>query len=476
MKTNKITKAMGTLALLSLTVPAVAADNNGWYIGGGLGGAFSSIAEREITADLAASGFETTGFSDNDRDFGYKLFAGYQLNQNFAIEGGYFDLGDFDYTATTSPDGSLRGALSFSGWNLDLVGMLPLTERSSLLARIGVHRGESNASFSGTGAVNVLTPDYSNKGTDYKIGVGYQYQVNDAVSFRVEAERYRMDDAVGNSGDIDLLSFNAIYRFGARKQIAAAPAPAPAPAPPAAATQEYCSALQIQFEIGNQGIEQVNQEPILVLATFLTKYPHTTATIEGHTDSVGNETDNQALSQQRAQSVLDYLVWEHGISNRRLTAVGYGETHPVADNNTVAGQQANRRINAVIDCAQDIAGLDTLPARTTLALTLEFETNNSAVDSKYHNQLADVAKYLQANPGIVAMLEGHTDNARPATAQQVSEKRAQNVADYLVNAFGVDRSRLNVQGFAATRRNTYNVTAENRQENRRVNIILGYPK
>ena len=476
MKINKITQAISTLALLSMTASAMANDKTGWYLGGSGGGAFSSIAEREITADLLATGFTTTEFSDNESDFGYKLFAGYQFNPNFAMEGGYFNLGDFDYTATTVPDGSLSGSLSFSGWNLDLVGIMPLTERSALLARVGVHHGKTAADFSATGAVNVLTPYYSNRGTDYKFGVGYQYHVNDAISVRLEAERYRIDDAVGNSGDLDLYSVSAIYRFGGRTQtVAAAPAPAQAPARRAVATAEYCSALEIQFEIGNENIERVNQEPILVLATFLKKYPQTKARIEGHTDSVGSDADNQRLSQQRAQSVLNYLVREHAIASNRLTAVGYGESRPIADNSTVAGQQANRRINAVIDCAEDIAGLDTLPARTTLAMKLEFEENGVTVDRKYHNQLENVAKYLRSNPNLVVMLEGHTDNARPATAQQVSERRAQNVADYLVSNFAIDRSRLKVEGFGATRRDTYNITAENRQDNRRVNIILGYP-
>lgn len=477
MKTNKITQAIGTLALLSLTAPAMAATNDGWYIGGGFGGAFSSIAENEITTDLLNSGFETTLFNDKESDFGYKLFAGYQFNPNLAVEGGYFNLGDFDYTATTLPEGSMMGALSFRGWNLDLVGILPLTERSSLFARIGVQRGKAKASFMGTGAVNVLTPSYSETDTDYKVGVGYQYNINSKVSLRVEAERYRMDDAVGNNGDIDLLSVGAIYRFGARTQVAPAPAPASEPAQRTlAANERYCSALALQFEIGNENIEQVNHEPVRVLATFLTKYPQTEATIEGHTDNVGDEETNQQLSQQRAQSVVNYLVREHGIANRRLTAVGFGKSRPIADNASVSGQQANRRINAVIDCADDIAGLETIPERTTLALTIEFKDNSSVVSTNYHNQLSDVADYLQANPDLVAMLEGHTDNARPDTAQQVSEQRARNVANYLVSKFGVDRSRLEVEGFAATRRDTYNVTAENRQENRRVNIILGYPE
>lgn len=477
MKINKITQAISALALLGMAVPAVAADRDGWYLGLGGGVSDATIAEQEIIADLLASGFQTTEFDDDDRDFGYKLFAGYQFNQNFAIEGGYFDLGEFDYTATTIPAGSKTGELGFSGWNVDLVGLLPVTKRSSLLGRIGLHKSETKVNFAGTGAVNVLNPYYRNVGLDYKIGLGYQYDVSDAVSLRLEVERFRMDDAVGHSSDIDLYSLNAVYRFGANNTVAETKptkAPARAPAPAVVATERYCSALAMQFEIGNENIERVNREHLLVLATFLTKYPETKARIEGHTDSVGTDADNMTLSQQRAQSVVDYLVREHDIAANRLTAKGYGETRPLVSNSKGTGQQTNRRINAVIDCATDITGLNALPARTTLAMELEFDTDGSKVDAKYHKQLENIAKYLRVNPELIVTLEGHTDNANLATAQATSEERARSVADYLVTNFGTDRSRLNVEGFGATRRDTYNITAAARQDNRRVNIILGY--
>ncbi len=482
MKTNKITQAIGTLALVGMALPALAADQSGWYLGAGGGPARATIAKDEIIADLADSGYQTSVFRFDDRDFGYKLFAGYKFNQHIALEGGYFNLGKFNYTATTVPTGTKMGELDFRGWNLDLIGSLPLTERSSLFARIGAHNSKSTVDFSGTGAVNVLTPHFEKRSTHYKVGAGYQYQVNDAVALRLEVERYRMDDAVGNRGDIDLYSVSVLYRFGGTshapaRQVPVAAEPAPtAPAPAIVDTVRYCSELDIQFEIAKNDIQRVNHEHMLVLATFLDKYPETRAVIEGHTDSVGNDADNLRLSQQRAQSVVDYLRSEHDIDGDRLTAVGYGETRPIADNDTDTGKQANRRINAVIGCATDIDGLEPIPARITLAMELEFPSNGAAIDPKYHDQLGDVAQYLAEHPDLTVTLEGHTDNASPDMAQKVSRERAQSVADYLVKHFAVDRSRLNVEGFGATRRDTYNVTASGRQDNRRVNIILGYPK
>ena len=63
----------------------------------------------------------------------------------------------------------------------------------------------------------------------------------------------------------------------------------------------------------------------------------------GHTDDVGGEAINQALSEQRAQAVVEYLV-SRGVDRERLTPIGLGETEPIGDNTTEVGRQLNRRI------------------------------------------------------------------------------------------------------------------------------------
>jgi len=74
-------------------------------------------------------------------------------------------------------------------------------------------------------------------------------------------------------------------------------------------------------------------------------------------------------------------------------------------------------------------------------------------------------------------VEGHTGNlqATPKLAMEISQLRAQNVMNYLVDNFGIARSRLTSEGFGQTRRFAYNTSKEGQQENRRVNIILDYP-
>lgn len=75
----------------------------------------------------------------------------------------------------------------------------------------------------------------------------------------------------------------------------------------------------------------------------LSKYPRTLLDVDGHTDNTGSEQYNQALSEQRAISVAQYLA-SQGIDQRRLLVVGFGETRPIATNETEAGRAANRRV------------------------------------------------------------------------------------------------------------------------------------
>src|SRR6185369_4706144 len=83
------------------------------------------------------------------------------------------------------------------------------------------------------------------------------------------------------------------------------------------------------------------------LGDFLAEYPDRTASIEGFTDSTGSEDSNQVLSEHRADSVKRYLVGR-GVQSARLTSTGRGESAPVADNESLAGRQQNRRVEVVI--------------------------------------------------------------------------------------------------------------------------------
>lgn len=83
------------------------------------------------------------------------------------------------------------------------------------------------------------------------------------------------------------------------------------------------------------------------LVAFLDKYPDRSVAIQGYTDSVGSEEYNQGLSERRAESVKSYLAGQ-GIGSTRLVASGKGRSDPVADNDSAAGRQQNRRVEVII--------------------------------------------------------------------------------------------------------------------------------
>ncbi|PXW91222.1 outer membrane protein OmpA-like peptidoglycan-associated protein [Nitrosomonas sp. Nm84] len=83
------------------------------------------------------------------------------------------------------------------------------------------------------------------------------------------------------------------------------------------------------------------------LADFLKQYPERTVLIEGHTDSTGSDSYNQGLSERRAHAVRMALL-DSGISSNRIAAKGYGESFPVASNDTAENRQLNRRVEIIL--------------------------------------------------------------------------------------------------------------------------------
>jgi outer membrane protein OmpA-like peptidoglycan-associated protein len=83
------------------------------------------------------------------------------------------------------------------------------------------------------------------------------------------------------------------------------------------------------------------------LAQTLNRYPKSDVIIKGHTDSAGEESYNQTLSERRADTVREFLIAQ-GVATPRITAIGFGETVPVASNATPEGRQRNRRVEIEI--------------------------------------------------------------------------------------------------------------------------------
>lgn len=122
---------------------------------------------------------------------------------------------------------------------------------------------------------------------------------------------------------------------------------------PGAVVERVGEGLQVTFASGllfdtdSDVLRAAARENLANLATNLGKYPTTDLLIVGHTDNVGTNAYNMALSDRRAQAVVDYLV-SRGVSRARLRPTGRGETEPVATNSTDMGRQQNRRVEIAI--------------------------------------------------------------------------------------------------------------------------------
>jgi outer membrane protein OmpA-like peptidoglycan-associated protein len=98
----------------------------------------------------------------------------------------------------------------------------------------------------------------------------------------------------------------------------------------------------IQFETGKADLKASSYTLLDDLVEIMTLKPTMKILIGGHTDSDGDDAANLVLSQKRADAVKNYLI-SKGINSKRIIAIGYGETKPVADNSTTEGKAKNRR-------------------------------------------------------------------------------------------------------------------------------------
>lgn len=191
------------LATGLLAPHAALAQDKGFYIGLGAG----QSDAKDACSELGGVGFSG---SCDDTSTGKKIFLGYQFTQNFAVEGGYVDLGKFKASGTVLgvPVSAYAKAKT---WQLVAVGTLPLANNFSLFGKAGLHNWDADAGVTALG----LTSTTSDKGIDLTFGVGAGYEITKNLGLRLEWERFRHvgeDDTTGKS-DVDLLSVGLRYRF-----------------------------------------------------------------------------------------------------------------------------------------------------------------------------------------------------------------------------------------------------------------------
>ena len=118
--------------------------------------------------------------------------------------------------------------------------------------------------------------------------------------------------------------------------------PDQAPEPAVEAAEPVRVELDVKFDYDKSVVKEESKADIKAVADFMSQYPQTTTTVEGHTDSNGSDAYNQKLSEQRAQTVADYLIGK-GLPAGKVNVEGQGENSPVT------GDSCTRRANSRAD-------------------------------------------------------------------------------------------------------------------------------
>lgn len=213
----------------------------------------------------------------------------------------------------------------------------------------------------------------STRDTLINAGVGLKHSLGGNWEFRSDIRAF---NSLDNEYTDVAVNAGVSYLFGAEPVKAAPVAAAPAPAPvkeidsdgdgvfdskdkcpdtpkqykvdavgcPLELSETVSIKLAVKFDTAKSIVKDQYVADIGDLAKFMNQYANTVVTVEGHTDSQGDDKYNQKLSQARAEAVKQVLITKFGVAADRVTAAGFGEAKPVADNKTAAGREENRRV------------------------------------------------------------------------------------------------------------------------------------
>lgn len=186
---NKKVLFIALSTVLGMT-SAQAADTE-FYVGGSFGQSKAAdFNGSDVDAALSSLGI-TAHTTTDDTDTGWKAFAGYRIMKYLAVEGAYTNLGEITAkTIATAPvAGTANTKIENEAWTISAVGILPLNDKFSLFARLGLNVWNMDVSASGTGSGTTSVSSKDN-GTNAVYGVGAGYSLTPNLNLRAEWERY----------------------------------------------------------------------------------------------------------------------------------------------------------------------------------------------------------------------------------------------------------------------------------------------
>jgi len=301
------------------TVAQAAPKDDTWYAGGKLG--WSQYHSTATNPSL-----QNTGSTQNDQ-LGAGAYGGYQVNPYVGFEMGYDWLGRMAYKGDNA-----NGAFKAQGVQLTTKLSYPVLNDLDVYTRLGgmVWRADSNLNYGNLRAKN------NDTGVSPVFAGGVEYAVTPDIATRLE---YQWVNHIGDKDtlharpDNGMLSVGVSYRFG-QQETAPVIAPAPAPAPAAEVqTKHFTLKSDVLFTFGKSTLKAEGQQALDQLYSQLSSLDPTDGSVVvlGFTDRIGSEQYNLKLSEQRAQSVVDYLIAK-GIPADKISARGMGKADPVTGN------------------------------------------------------------------------------------------------------------------------------------------------
>ncbi|MBT5387771.1 MAG: OmpA family protein [Porticoccaceae bacterium] len=303
--------SLSVLGALIFSFSSLTQAEDAWYLGG-TAGHYVLDSERAIEGDFEGS------------QLGLQL--GKYIAEDLAIELGYGSNAghdDFDIISLASVKWLGDDAANWRPYFMLGLNHYDFKEQSNL--SVG-HDGNSTQTFA---------------------GIGMGGYINDSVQMRADIRGMLgwedLDKDVG-------IQFSINHVFGRKSQATApvaAPAPAPEPAPvieKAPETRTITIRLNVEFEFNKDVVLAVYGDQLEAIAAAMQVHEDIELVLEGHTDSRGSDAYNDDLSSRRAEAVKRKLSDDYGIAAERISAVGYGESRPIASNDTDEGRARNRRV------------------------------------------------------------------------------------------------------------------------------------
>jgi outer membrane protein OmpA-like peptidoglycan-associated protein len=271
---------------------------------------------------------------------GYKFFDDKDLQINLGLEGALQLIGGGASACT----GCRRGLGDDDTWALSYLAGPRVSLPVGPLEIYGDILGGGMTGLAGDSAI-------TDTSGGFQTGGGINYNINENIGLGLFGNWTRQYQRVHGVGDVRFVT-TGIELMVQESQEAPPPPPAPAPPPPppapAAAPMKKKIVLRgVNFDFDKYNIRP-DAVPILEQAcSQLKAEPSIDVQAQGYTDSVGTEAYNQRLSERRANAVRNWLI-KCGIPASRLTAKGFGESNPVASNDTAEGRAQNRRTELVV--------------------------------------------------------------------------------------------------------------------------------